>query len=79
MGWSAVRTADLDVLRCHALRPWPCPSIDLMEDPVTTKEDTVETWSTYGDHQLTRGLELPEPDRWDWGHPGHRPRHRSPR
>ncbi|MFJ6636712.1 class I SAM-dependent methyltransferase [Streptomyces sp. NPDC091376] len=37
---------------------------------MTTESDTVETWNTYGNHQLTRGLELPELDRWDWGIPG---------
>ncbi|SED74848.1 hypothetical protein SAMN05428945_5381 [Streptomyces sp. 2224.1] len=25
-GWSSVRTADLDVLRCYALRPCPRPA-----------------------------------------------------
>ncbi|MFE6039944.1 class I SAM-dependent methyltransferase [Streptomyces sp. NPDC056452] len=34
---------------------------------MTTEKDTVEIWTTYGTHQLTRGLELPELDRWDWG------------
>ncbi|TLQ39307.1 class I SAM-dependent methyltransferase [Streptomyces marianii] len=32
-----------------------------------TESDTVETWNVYGAHQLSRGLELPELDRWDWG------------
>lgn len=36
---------------------------------MTTEKDTVETWNTYGAHQLARGLELPELDRWDWGIP----------
>ncbi|MFE5561204.1 class I SAM-dependent methyltransferase [Streptomyces sp. NPDC056544] len=34
---------------------------------MTTESDTVETWNVYGAHQLARGLELPELDRWDWG------------
>lgn len=37
---------------------------------MTTEQDTVATWNTYGNHQLARGLELPELDRWDWGIPG---------
>ncbi|MEE1830499.1 bifunctional class I SAM-dependent methyltransferase/NUDIX hydrolase [Streptomyces sp. SP17KL33] len=37
---------------------------------MTVEQDTVETWNTYGNHQLTRGLELPELDRWNWGIPG---------
>ncbi|MFD8809719.1 class I SAM-dependent methyltransferase [Streptomyces sp. NPDC059597] len=37
---------------------------------MTTEQDTVETWNTYGNHQLARQLELPELDRWDWGIPG---------
>ncbi|WP_317618529.1 class I SAM-dependent methyltransferase [Streptomyces sp. FBKL.4005] len=37
---------------------------------MTTEQDTIATWNTYGNHQLARGLELPELDRWDWGIPG---------
>ncbi|MFI2765237.1 bifunctional class I SAM-dependent methyltransferase/NUDIX hydrolase [Streptomyces echinatus] len=37
---------------------------------MTTEQDTVATWNTYGKHQLARGLDLPELDRWDWGIPG---------
>ncbi|MGW1893968.1 class I SAM-dependent methyltransferase [Streptomyces sp. NPDC002004] len=37
---------------------------------MTTEKDTVETWNTYGKHQLARKLELPELERWDWGIPG---------
>ncbi|MFD8847831.1 NUDIX domain-containing protein [Streptomyces sp. NPDC059604] len=37
---------------------------------MTTEQDTVATWNTYGKHQIARGLELPELDRWDWGTPG---------
>jgi 8-oxo-dGTP pyrophosphatase MutT (NUDIX family) len=37
---------------------------------MTTEQDTVATWNIYGNHQLARGLELPELDRWDWGIPG---------
>ncbi|WP_073227206.1 bifunctional class I SAM-dependent methyltransferase/NUDIX hydrolase [Streptomyces sp. NBRC 110465] len=36
---------------------------------MTTEQDTVATWNTYGNHQLARRLELPELDRWDWGIP----------
>ncbi|MFF8369968.1 NUDIX domain-containing protein [Streptomyces lydicus] len=36
---------------------------------MTTEKATVETWNTYGNHQLARGLELPELDRWNWGIP----------
>ncbi|MEV7245059.1 class I SAM-dependent methyltransferase [Streptomyces sp. NPDC093248] len=36
---------------------------------MTNESDTVETWNVYGAHQLARGLELPELDRWDWGIP----------
>ncbi|MEU5240932.1 bifunctional class I SAM-dependent methyltransferase/NUDIX hydrolase [Streptomyces lydicus] len=36
---------------------------------MTTEKDTIETWNTYGNHQLARGLELPELDRWNWGLP----------
>ncbi|MFC4507912.1 MULTISPECIES: class I SAM-dependent methyltransferase [Streptomyces] len=36
---------------------------------MATEQDTVEIWNTYGTHQLTRGLQLPELDRWDWGIP----------
>ncbi|MFJ8364444.1 NUDIX domain-containing protein [Streptomyces sp. NPDC093984] len=36
---------------------------------MTTEKDTIETWNIYGSHQLARGLELPELDRWDWGIP----------
>ncbi|MFE1405449.1 NUDIX domain-containing protein [Streptomyces sp. NPDC058770] len=34
---------------------------------MTTEQDTVATWNTYGKHQLARGIELPDLDRWDWG------------
>ncbi|WP_405697721.1 class I SAM-dependent methyltransferase [Streptomyces sp. NBC_01185] len=34
---------------------------------MTSESDTVETWNVYGAHQLARGLELTELDRWDWG------------
>ncbi|MFF7177565.1 methyltransferase domain-containing protein [Streptomyces sp. NPDC008121] len=34
---------------------------------MTTESDTFEAWNVYGAHQLARGLELPELDRWDWG------------
>ncbi|MFG2684118.1 NUDIX domain-containing protein [Streptomyces sp. NPDC048392] len=37
---------------------------------MTTEQDTVETWNTYGNHQLARRLDLPGLDRWDWGIPG---------
>ncbi|MFD7853415.1 class I SAM-dependent methyltransferase [Streptomyces microflavus] len=37
---------------------------------MTTESDTVETWNVYGTHQLARGLELPELNRWDWSTPG---------
>lgn len=37
---------------------------------MTVGQDTVEIWNTYGEHQLARGLELPELERWDWGIPG---------
>lgn len=36
---------------------------------MTTEQGTVETWNTYGNHQLARRLELPELDRWHWGIP----------
>ncbi|MFD4688986.1 class I SAM-dependent methyltransferase [Streptomyces sp. NPDC058463] len=36
---------------------------------MTSEKGTLEIWTTYGTHQLTRGLELPELDRWDWGIP----------
>ncbi|MEU9190131.1 class I SAM-dependent methyltransferase [Streptomyces sp. NPDC048484] len=36
---------------------------------MTTEKDTVEIWNTYGAHQITRGLQMPELDRWDWGIP----------
>lgn len=36
---------------------------------MTIENDTVAIWNTYGAHQLARGLELPELDRWDWGIP----------
>ncbi|MFJ6770182.1 hypothetical protein ACIQOV_04245 [Kitasatospora sp. NPDC091257] len=44
---------------------------------MTTEQDTVATWNTYGNHQLARGLELPGLDRWDWGVPGPGPGMRS--
>ncbi|MGW6602601.1 bifunctional class I SAM-dependent methyltransferase/NUDIX hydrolase [Streptomyces sp. NPDC055036] len=34
-----------------------------------TDTATVAIWDTYGTHQLSRGLELPELGRWDWGIP----------
>ncbi|MGW2652102.1 bifunctional class I SAM-dependent methyltransferase/NUDIX hydrolase [Streptomyces sp. NPDC001478] len=37
---------------------------------MTTEQDTVATWNTYGRHQLAREVELPELERWDWGIPG---------
>ncbi|MER5960527.1 NUDIX domain-containing protein [Streptomyces sp. NPDC001893] len=40
---------------------------------MTTEQDTVATWNTYGNHQLARGLDLPELNRWDWGIPGTTP------
>ncbi|MET9083617.1 bifunctional class I SAM-dependent methyltransferase/NUDIX hydrolase [Streptomyces sp. NPDC004237] len=36
---------------------------------MTAEKDTLDIWNTYGTHQLTRGLQLPELDRWDWGIP----------
>ncbi|MGW1013571.1 bifunctional class I SAM-dependent methyltransferase/NUDIX hydrolase [Streptomyces termitum] len=36
---------------------------------MTTEQNTIATWNVYGKHQLARGLELPELDRWDWGVP----------
>ncbi|MFY4721516.1 bifunctional class I SAM-dependent methyltransferase/NUDIX hydrolase [Streptomyces sp. LaBMicrA B280] len=36
---------------------------------MTAEKDTVDIWNTYGTHQITRGLQLPELDRWDWGIP----------
>ncbi|MFJ6140746.1 class I SAM-dependent methyltransferase [Kitasatospora sp. NPDC092286] len=37
---------------------------------MTTERDTLAVWNTYGTHQLTRDLQLPELDQWDWGIPG---------
>ncbi|MFJ9800085.1 class I SAM-dependent methyltransferase [Streptomyces wuyuanensis] len=37
------------------------------------EKDTVEIWNIYGSHQLTRRLELPELDGWDWGIPDTEP------
>ncbi|MEU8759540.1 bifunctional class I SAM-dependent methyltransferase/NUDIX hydrolase [Streptomyces sp. NPDC048659] len=37
---------------------------------MTTEQNTVATWNTYGNHQLARKLELPELDQWNWGLPG---------
>ncbi|WP_338674526.1 class I SAM-dependent methyltransferase [Streptomyces sp. SCSIO 30461] len=36
---------------------------------MTIEKGTVETWNTYGNHQLARRLELPELSQWDWGLP----------
>ncbi|MEU6405264.1 class I SAM-dependent methyltransferase [Streptomyces sp. NPDC046985] len=36
---------------------------------MTTEKNTVDIWNTYGTHQITRGLHLPELERWDWGIP----------
>ncbi|MGY3677421.1 bifunctional class I SAM-dependent methyltransferase/NUDIX hydrolase [Streptomyces sp. TE33382] len=37
---------------------------------MTTEQNTVATWNTYGNHQLAREVELPELGQWDWGIPG---------
>ncbi|MFE7028861.1 NUDIX domain-containing protein [Streptomyces sp. NPDC057621] len=36
---------------------------------MTTGKDTVGIWNTYATHQITRGFQVPELDRWDWGIP----------
>ncbi|MFI1189419.1 class I SAM-dependent methyltransferase [Streptomyces californicus] len=37
---------------------------------MTTEPSTIDTWNTYSNHQLARGLQLPDLTRWDWGTPG---------
>ncbi|MFJ5733987.1 class I SAM-dependent methyltransferase [Streptomyces microflavus] len=37
---------------------------------MTTGPNTIDTWNTYGAHQLARKVQLPELTRWDWGIPG---------
>lgn len=37
---------------------------DLLPD---VEKHTAEVWAAYGEHQLARGVELPELDRWNWG------------